>query len=333
MFIRPEPKLPISIVAEFLGITKQALHKQLANKGLKAPILGNKAYINHTIARQLFNISFKKTVIAGEIVKGGTGKTTTIDHISCCSNAFGAKVLVIDTDPQGNLTDLYNIDPDEHPALIDILKDQIPIQDAIINVSPGLDILPSRIENVVIDSTIVYDHLDIRNFYNNILEDVINDYDFIFIDCPPTLSQAVTATSLFADVIIAPLNPDKFSSKGLDILKSEIIKLRKNFKKNIDFKVFLNKFSNKTILSGKTVMTLLSDPGLEEHILSTSIQYSQEIPNLASQNKNVFLNLKKSAIRDDFCLLTLELLNFSKDDVFKNHEAITDTESTAELTV
>ena len=313
--LRQEAKLSIPMVADFLGISAQGVHHQLKSKGIIAPRIGNKSYINHEIAKTLFNITFQKKVIVGQIVKGGTGKTTTIDYISSCANAFGAKVLIIDADPQGNLTDLFDIEPDEHPALIDVVKGDALLSDAIININPGFDLIPSRIENVVLDTIIVNDRMSVELFYSNLLEDIQEKYDYIFIDCPPTLGLAVTAASLFADLIIAPLNPDKFSSKGLAILRHEIKLLQKNFKKKVHFKVYLNKFSSKTILSDKTVMTLLSDEALSPHVLSTTIQFSQEIPNLSDENKNVFSHLKKSVSRDDFCLLTQEILGFNKNNV------------------
>tara|TARA_B110000879_G_scaffold187910_1_gene250170 strand:+ start:591 stop:1598 length:1008 start_codon:yes stop_codon:yes gene_type:complete len=313
--LRQEPKLSITSVADFLGISAQGVHHQLKSKNIDLPRIGNKGYINHTIAKNLFNIKFDKKIIVGQIVKGGTGKTTTIDYLSSCVNSFGAKVLLIDADPQGNLTDLFNIDADKHATLIDVVKNESSLKNAIISINPGLDLIPSRIENVVLDTTIINDRMSVDLFYRNLLEEVQDHYDFIFIDCPPTLGLAVTAASLFADVIIVPLNPDKFSSKGLEILRQELKLLQRNFKKNINFKVYLNKFSSKTILSDKTVMRLLSDHNLSPHVLSTTIQFSQEIPNLSSENKNAFLQLKKSIIRDDFCLLTQELLGFTKNDV------------------
>lgn len=320
--LRQEPTLSISNIAEFLGISMQGVHHQLKSKGLKAGRLGNKSYINHSISKQLLNISFKKKVIVSQIVKGGTGKTTTVDYVSSCVNAFGAKVLLIDADPQGNLTDLFNINALDVPVLIDVVKGDSPVRDAITSISPGLDLIASRIENVVLDSVIVNDRLSIERFYVNIFEEVLDDYDFIFIDCPPTLGIAVTAASIFADTIIAPLNPDKFSDKGLDILIEEVSRLKKNFnKKSVDFKVYLNKFSSKTILSGKSVMTLLSDEALAPHVLSTTIQYSQEVPNLSAENKNAFSHLKKSPIRDDFILLTKELLSFTRDSVASNSKS------------
>lgn len=306
-----QPKRSIADVAEFLNVSTQAVHKQLRSKNVHCEKIGNKSFITFESARQIFNFRFKRKKIAVQIVKGGTGKTTTIDNIASCANTYGARVLIIDADPQGNLTDANGIDAEEHPVLIDVIKGEAKIEDCIVNLSKGLDILPSRIENVILDNEIVNKRLPLDKLYHNILGPIEDNYDFIFIDCPPTMGQAVTAASLYADVILAPLNPDKFSAKGLKILKQEVDSLNRSYHKTILYRVYLNKFSGKTILSDKAVVSLISDPELEGKVLSTTVQYAQEIPNITDDNKNAFSSLKKSSVRDDFDSLTRELLEIS----------------------
>lgn len=306
-----QPKMLLANAAKFLEITVQAVHKQLKSKGIVCPKIGNKSYITFDIAKQLFNLSFNRKVIAGQIVKGGTGKTTTIDNIASCANSYGAKVLKIDIDPQGNLTDASGIDAEQYPVLIDVINGQYSINDAIVNVCKGIDIIPSRIENVVLDNVLVNNRMPLHGFFGDLLEKVSSNYDFIFIDCPPTMGQVVTAASLYADMIVAPLNPDKFSAKGLKILKHEVETLSMRYKKDIKYKVYLNKFSGKTILSDKAIMSLISDPELEGKVLSTTVQFAQEIPNITDKNRNVFGHLKKSLVREDFELLTRELLEIT----------------------
>lgn len=316
-----QPKRAIADVAEFLGISMQAVHKQLKSKNINCEKIGNKTFLTYESAKELFNFKFKRKKIAVQIVKGGTGKTTTINNIGSCINTYGAKVLLIDADPQGNLTDANGVDAEEYPVLIDILKGNAKIEDCIVNISSGLDLLPSRIENVILDNEIVNLRLPLEKLYSNILRSVEKNYDFILIDCPPTMGQAVTAASLFADIILAPLNPDKFSAKGLKILKQEVDTLNNHFHKQIEYKVFLNKFSGKTILSDKAIVSLISDPELEGKVLSTTVQYAQEIPNITDDNKNAFSNLKKSLVREDFDRLTRELLNINVETYAKD-EAI-----------
>lgn len=305
------PKMAIADAANFLGISVQGVHKQLKLKGITCPKLGKKSYINFETAKKLFDFKFKHQVIVGQIVKGGTGKTTTIEHIASCANSYGARVLKIDADPQGNLTDANGVDAEKYPALIDLIKGEVPIEQCIVNICPGMDLIPSRIENVVLDNVLVNLRFPLNTVFADFLAPIANSYDFIFIDCPPTMGQAVTAASLYANTIIAPLNPDKFSAKGLAILRQEIEDLNKKFKTQISYKVFLNKFSNKTLLSDKAVFSLISNPELEGKVLSTTIQASQEIPNITDENRNVFSHLRKSVVREDFDRLTREILEIN----------------------
>jgi chromosome partitioning protein len=304
-----QPKMSLANAADFLKISIQGVHKQLKSKGLTCPKLGNKSYITYDIAKKLFNINFNKKKVAGQIVKGGTGKTTTITNIASCANTYGARVLLIDADPQGNLTDANGIDAEAYPVLIDVIKGDAAIEDCIIPVSAGLDLISSRIENVILDNEIVNKRLPLDKLYSGILQSVENNYDYIFIDCPPTMGQAVACASLYVDVILAPLNPDKFSAKGLKILKQEVEALNRNYQREIEYRVYLNKFSSKTILSDKAIVSLISDPELEGKVLSTTVQFTQEIPNITDENKNVFNVVKKSSVRDDFDRLTRELLD------------------------
>lgn len=306
------PKMSINRAADFLGVSVQAVHKQLKAKNIDVPKLGNKSYIDYRVARELFNLKFKQRIIAGQIVKGGTGKTTTIENIASCANTYGARVLKVDADPQGNLTDVNGINADDTPVLIDVLTEDATIEDCVVNIAEGIDLIPSRIDNVTIDNFLVNKRLPLDHIYTTTLEPILDNYDYIFIDCPPYIGQAVTAAALFADTILIPMNPDKFSAKGLSILKKEIETLNKHYKKNkVDFKVFLNKFSGKTILSNNSLFALVQDPELQDRFLTSVIPYSQEIPNVIDRSLNLFCSLKKSVTRGDFDALTRELLHIN----------------------
>jgi chromosome partitioning protein len=306
-----QPKMAATYAAELLDMSLQALHKQLKTKNITLKKIGNKSYLTHIETRKLFNITFHKKKIAFEIVKGGTGKTTAIHNISCAASLYGAKILCVDLDPQGNLTDAFDITPDEMPVLIDVLEKHATIEQAIINVEEGIDLIPSRIENVTLDSKLAISKAPLHNVLKAVLGPIEAKYDFIFIDCPPMMGHSVTAASLYADTILAPLNPDKFSAKGLSILKDEIANLNDQYKTNIKYKVFLNKFSGNTILSDKAIQTTLATETENGNALTTAIRNSQEIPNVTDSSLNMFSTLKKSTVRSDFDLLTRELLEIN----------------------
>ena len=300
-----QPKMPATVAAELLGVSIQAIHKQLKSLDIKCPKIGNKSYITHSIAQKLFNMSFKKKKVAFQIVKGGTGKTTAMHNVSCAASLYGAKVLAIDLDPQGNLTDAFNINPEDIPTII---EEHVSIEDAIIKAEDGIDIIPSRIENVTLDSKLALTRAPLHNVFNNILERIEHHYDFIFLDCPPMIGHSVTAASLYVDIMLIPLNPDRFSAKGLQILKDEIRNIKKQYKKELHYKIFLNKFSGNTILSDKTLQTVFNDESEQGNTLNTAVRQSQEIPNVIDQKLNLFSSVKKSTAKDDFDLLTKELL-------------------------
>ena len=304
-----QPKMPATAVAELLGVSIQAIHKQLKTLNIKCPKLGNKSYITHSIAKQLFNIKFNKKKVAFQIVKGGTGKTTAIHNISCSASLYGAKVLAIDLDPQGNLTDAFNFDPENTPTMIDVIEEQANIEDAIVNVTEGIDLIPSRIENVTLDSKLALTRAPLHNVFNNILEKIEHKYDFVMLDCPPMIGHSVTAASLYVNTMLIPLNPDRFSVKGLQILKEEIKNIQKQYKKELHYKIFLNKFSGNTILSDKTLRTIFNDESEKGNTLNTAVRQSQEIPNVIDEKLNLFSSVKKSLARNDFDLLARELLD------------------------
>lgn len=305
------PKMSISRCASFMGTTIQAVHAQLKTKELMqhCPRVGNRLYITHAIAKVLLNINFRKTIITDYMLKGGVGKTTSVYHIGWCANSYGAKVLLIDTEPQANLTKANKINAENKPILIDVLVNNIPIEQAVVNISEGLDIIPSKVDNAVLDNHLVYRKIPLNTFFNDTLTPIINNYDFILIDCPPSLGLAVTSAVLFADIVLIPLHPDSFSEDGLRTLKNEIMSLNKLYKKEINFKVFLNEFDNSTVLSNKMVSYLISDKDLDGHVLKTIIREAQEIPNLIAQGQNLFSVLKKIPVKKDFEQLTIELLN------------------------
>ena len=304
------PKMLISKAAEFLGITKQAVHQKIRAKNMVCPKIGRNSYIDYNIANRLFSIPFTPTIVAVEIVKGGTGKTTSADNIGACANTYGAKVLLLDGDAQGNLTEAKGIDAETAPTIVDVLNKDCTIEQTVVNLCPGLDLIPSRIENVVIDNQIIFNKLPLDRFFHTLLKPIIKNYDLVIIDLPPALGSLVTAASLFADIIISPLNPDKFSAKGLKILQKELEKLKSHYEREVNYKVFLNKYSGNTILSGKAYESL-TEPSMEGRVLQTAVRHSQEVPNLTDANKNLFSTLKKSFARDDYDLLTRELLNIN----------------------
>lgn len=304
-------KMTTPEAADFLGITIQHVHKLLKTKGLHYQKSQNRIFFGHEAAKSLFNTPFKRKIITFQIVKGGTGKTSLAHSFAIRASLYGAKVLCIDLDQQGNLTSAFNFNPDKTPVIVDIINEGINVRDAIINIYPGVDLIPSRIENAVLDNIIMLNKHPLDRVYSNILEKIKSDYDLIIIDCPPALGQSVAAATLASDCVIAPLTPEQFSLSGLKITHDELSGLSRKYGKRIDLKIVLNKFDNRTALSSEVLTTLLSHDIYKNMLSKSFIRSCQEFPNTIYTGSTIFSTLKNSSAKEDIDLFTREILELN----------------------
>lgn len=129
-------------------------------------------------------------IIAVANQKGGVGKTTTAINLSSCLSALGKKVLAIDMDPQGNMTSGLGVDKDEvEYTVYDLILGETDIQNAIVkDVIENLDVLPTNIDLAAAEIELI--GVDEKEFIiKKAVEGVKDNYDFIVIDCPPSLSM------------------------------------------------------------------------------------------------------------------------------------------------
>jgi chromosome partitioning protein len=303
-------KILASEAAELLGVTVQAIHKQLKSKNLPYSLSQKRTYFGHEASKEVFGLSFKKKTVCFQIVKGGTGKTTIAHAIALCANTLGARVLCIDLDAQGNLTEAFCVDSTNLPVMMDIINNNVSsVNECIVNVAEGLDLIPSNIENVMLDSKLMLSRAPLDGVYKDIIMPLKDNYDFIIIDCPPMLGHSVTAAALASDLIVSPLNPDKFSEAGYRIIEDELVKINKAHKTNIKLKFFINKFDGRTILSNQTVQALLQDEKVKEKAFNAAIRQDQQLPNSIAQGSSVFQWIQPTNAREDIFDLTKEMLD------------------------
>ncbi len=299
----------VSEAAEALGVTAQALHNQIKRKNLAHEKSRNRVYFGHQTAKELLGLNFSSQVLCFQIVKGGTGKTSMCLALGVRASLYGAKTLLIDLDQQGNLTKACRVSSHETPIMIEIINQELSIEDGILTVYEGLDILPSRIENALLDSNLMLKRLPLDRIYKEMIAPLKSKYDLIIIDCPPALGSSVTAAALASDRIVAPVTPSEFSLEGLEITKQEIKNIEKNFHTKLLLCPLLNEFDVRTSLSHETMKFLMTN--YEKTLIRSVIRKSQEFENVLTKGESIYDSLNLSPAREDVDLLTRELLNIS----------------------
>ncbi|MBK3496813.1 ParA family protein [Viridibacillus sp. YIM B01967] len=161
--------------------------------------------------------------------KGGVGKTTTSVNLSACLAHLGKKVLMIDTDPQGNATSGVGINKGEvHKCIYDVLIDDEPIKDVIQETKvKNLYIVPATIAlagaEIELVSTI---SREVR--LKHAIEDAKNDFDYIVIDCPPSLGLLTINSLTASDSILIPVQCEYYALEGLSQLLSTVRLVQKH---------------------------------------------------------------------------------------------------------
>ncbi len=189
-------------------------------------------------------------VIALANQKGGVGKTTTSVNLGACLANEGQKVLLIDLDPQGNATSGLGIDKRQiEQSVYDVMINDVPIIDVIQHSShPGLDIAPTTIElsgaEVELTSMMARE-TRLKDSFGDVRE----KYDFILIDCPPSLGLLTINAFTAADSILIPVQSEYYAMEGLSQLINTMKLVQKHFNKSLKIEgVLLTMFDKRTNL-------------------------------------------------------------------------------------
>lgn len=240
--------------------------------------------------------------------KGGVGKTTTAVNIASNLAELGEKVLAIDFDPQGNMTSSLGIDKNSiTEGIYEVIINNLNIKNAIIrsNIN-NLDILASNIN--LSGAEIELLEFENRDFVlKKHLDKIKNNYDFIIIDCPPSLSLLTINALTSSDSVLIPLQCEYYALEGLAQMLKTISLIQKNFNKHLKIKgIVFTLFDIRNNLSKDVVENVKQN--LEEKIYNTVIPRNVRLAEAPSFGMPINLYDPKSLGAISYKELTKEIL-------------------------
>ncbi|MEW9121433.1 MAG: AAA family ATPase [Thermotaleaceae bacterium] len=187
--------------------------------------------------------------------KGGVGKTTTNVNISACLAAKGKKVLVVDIDPQGNTTSGLGIDKNSLDySIYDLILGSVDIRNCILQTSQeNLSIIPSSVQ--LAGAEIELTEMEEREKpLKKALKGIKNDFDYVFIDCPPSLGLLTINALTAVESVLIPIQCEYYALEGVSQLMNTIELVRKNLNPQLEIQgVVLSMFDGRTNLSIQVV--------------------------------------------------------------------------------
>ena len=249
--------------------------------------------------------------------KGGVGKTTTAVNLGEALSRSGKRVLLVDADPQGSLTTSCSIDdPDRLEVTLSELMacemngddDKNALNKIVIKQFESIDLIPSNI-SLSGTETMLFNCMNRESVLKRSLEPFKKDYDYILIDCMPSLGMMTINALVAADSVIIPCEPSYLSVKGLDLLMHSISRVKRQINPGLKIDgILMTMVDSRTINARDVTSALRESIGINIKVFNTEIPRSVRAQECANLGQSIFEHDPNGKVADAYTSLSKEVV-------------------------